>query len=63
MANHPEEQELAANRQLQNSTPSNKSYQSTLVAFMSFFRNVLFNHTHLFSADDLNAVRPQDIVR
>ena len=63
MANRPEEQELAANRQLQNSTPSNKSYQSTLVAFMSFFRNVPFNRTHLFSADDLNAVSPQDIVR
>ena len=63
MANRPEEQELAANRQLQNSTPSNKSYQSTLVAFMSFFRNVPFNRTHLFSADDLNVVSPQDIVR
>ena len=63
MANRPEEQLLAPNFQLQNSTPSNKSYQSTLVAFMSFFCNVSFNRTHLFSADDLNAVSPQDIVR
>ena len=54
---------LAPNFQLQNFPPSNKSYQSTLVAFMSFFCNVPFNRTHLFSADDLNTASPQDIIR
>ena len=29
------------------------------MAFISFFRNVPFNRTHLFSADDLNDVSPQ----